>query len=112
PQVLVEVRQMGGAYARGGEHESAFCSRDATHSLLVVGVAGVPGGEDHAAEILAAMAPWTGGHRLPNFTFEPETYADAYDEFTRARLRRAIRTYDPHGVMAIGHVLFAHDRVG
>ena len=52
------------------------------------------------------MRPWTGGHRLPNFTFTPEEYADAYPEETRARLRRAIRTYDPLGVMAIGRVLF------
>ena len=33
--------------------------------------------------------PWTGGHRLPNFTFTPEEYVDAYDEVTLARLRRA-----------------------
>jgi hypothetical protein len=52
------------------------------------------------------MEPWTGGHRLPNFTFAPEEYADAFDELTVARLRRAIRTYDPDGVMAIGRVLF------
>ena len=51
------------------------------------------------------MRPWTGGYRLPNFTFTPEEYADAYDEVTIARLRRAIRTYDADGVMAIGGVL-------
>ena len=107
PQVLVEVRQMGGAVARAGEHESAFSSRDAAYSLLVVGIDGVPGVESHAAEILAALGPWTGGHRLPNFTFAPEEYVDAYDEATLARLRRAIRTYDPLGVMAIGRVLSA-----
>jgi hypothetical protein len=56
--------------------------------------------------VLEAMDPWTGGHRLPNFTFSPEEYVDAYDEPTLARLRRAIRTYDPLGVMAIGRVLF------
>ena len=61
--------------------------------------------EDHAAAILEAMRPWTGGYRLPNFTFTPEEYVDAYDEVTLARLRRAIRTYDPDGVMAIGGVL-------
>ena len=61
--------------------------------------------EDHAAAILEAMGPWTGGYRLPNFTFTPEEYVDAYDEVTIARLRRAIRTYDPAGVMAIGGVL-------
>ncbi len=87
---------MGGAVARAGEHESAFSSRDAAYSLLVVGIADVPGVEEHAATVLRAMRPWTGGHRLPNFTFSPEEYVDAYDELTLARLRRAIRTYDPY----------------
>ena len=105
PQILVEVRQLGGAYARPGEHPSAFASRDAAYSLLVVGIAAIPGVEDHAAAILDAMAPWIGGHRLPNFTFTPEEYVDAYDEVTLARLRRARRTYDPDGVLAIGGVL-------
>lgn len=105
PQVLVEVRQLGGAFARAGEHPSAFGSRDAAYSLLTVGIAGVPGVEEHADAILRAMRPWTGGHRLPNFTFTPQEYVDAYDEVTLARLRRAIRTYDPEGVMAVGGVL-------
>jgi hypothetical protein len=96
---------MGGAIAREGEHESAFSSRGAAYSLLTVGIAGVPGVESHTAEILDAMAPWTGGPRLPNFTFTPEEYVDAYDGRTVARLRAAIRSYDPHGVMAIGRVL-------
>jgi FAD/FMN-containing dehydrogenase len=105
PQILVEVRQLGGAYARPGDHPAAFASRDAAYSLLVVGIAEVPGVEDHAAAILDAMAPWVGSHRLPNFTFTPEEYVDAYDEVTLARLRRARRTYDPDGVLMIGGVL-------
>ena len=105
PQVLVEVRQMGGATARPGDHPSAFCARDMAFALLLVGIAEVPGVEAHAAEVLEAMEPWTGGHRMPNFTFEPEAYLEAYDEVTLARLRRAIRAYDPEGVMAIGGVL-------
>ena len=105
PQILVEVRQLGGAFARPGEHPAAFASRDAAYSLLVVGIAEIPGVQDHAAAILDAMAPWVGGHRLPNFTFTPEEYVDAYDEVTLARLRRARRTYDPEGVLMIGGVL-------
>jgi FAD/FMN-containing dehydrogenase len=105
PQILVEVRQLGGAYARPGEHPSAFASRAAAYSLLLVGISEVPGVEDHSAAVLEAMAPWTGGHRLPNFTFIPEEYVDAYDEVTLARLRRARRTYDPDGVLMIGGVL-------
>lgn len=105
PQILVEVRQLGGAFARPGEHPSAFSSRAAAYSLLIVGIADVPGVEEHAAAVLATMAPWTGARRLPNFTFTPEEYLDAYDEVTLARLRRAIRTFDPDGVMTIGGVL-------
>jgi FAD/FMN-containing dehydrogenase len=105
PQILVEVRQLGGAFARPGAHPSAFASRAAAYSLLLVGISEIPGVEDHAAAVLEAMAPWVGGHRLPNFTFTPEEYADAYDEVTLARLRRAVRTYDPDGVMTIGGVL-------
>ncbi len=105
PQILVELRQLGGAFARPGEHPSAFASRNAAYSLLIVGISEVPGVEDHASAILDAMEPWVGDHRLPNFTFTPEEYVDAYDEVTLARLRRALRTYDPEGVMAIGGVL-------
>lgn len=105
PQILVEVRQLGGAYARPGEHPAAFASRAAAYSLLVVGISEIPGVEDRAAAILDAMAPWVGDHRLPNFTFTPEEYVDAYDEVTLARLRRARRTYDPDGVLMIGGVL-------
>jgi FAD binding domain len=105
PQVLVEVRQMGGATARGGDHPSAFCSRDAAFALLVVGIPGIPGVEDHADAVLRTMAPWEGGHRMPNFTWDAEDLADAYDELTLAQLRDAIRAYDPDGVMAIGHAL-------
>ena len=105
PQILVEVRQLGGAYARPGEHPSAFASRAAAYSLLLVGISEIPGVEDHSAAVLEAMAPWVGGHRLPNFTFTPEEYVEAYDEVTLARLRRARRTYDPDGVLMIGGVL-------
>lgn len=105
PQILVEVRQMGGATARAGEHDSAFCSRAAAYSVLVVGIAVVPGVQDHGRSVLAALAPWTGGHRLPNFTFSAAELPSAYDDWTRARLRHAIRRYDPKGVIAIGHAL-------
>ena len=106
PQVLVEVRQMGGATARAGR---------ARQRLLLArrGVLPAHGRHRRASRgwrrtrrrSSRALDPWTGGHRLPNFTFAPEEYVDAYGEQTLARLRRAIRTYDPLGVMAIGRVL-------
>ena len=74
PQILLEVRQLGGATARAGQHDSAFCSREAAYSVLVVGIAVVPGVREHARSVLAALAPWTGGHRLPNFTFHADEF--------------------------------------
>jgi FAD/FMN-containing dehydrogenase len=103
PQILVEVRQMGGATARPGAHESAFCVRDAAFSLLVVGIPMVPGAVEHGQQVVDAMAPWFGRRRLPNFTTAATDLPDAYDEWTRARLRHTIRRYDPDGVIAIGH---------
>jgi FAD/FMN-containing dehydrogenase len=105
PQVLVEVRQVGGAVARPGVHASAFSARDVAYSVLLVGIDGVPGVESHGEDVLRALRPWTGGRRLPNFTFTAAGYLDAYDAPTLVRLRCAVRTYDPDGVMAIGHVL-------
>jgi hypothetical protein len=42
---------------------------------------------------------------MPNFTFDAAELPSAYDDWTRARLRHAIRRYDPNGVIAIGHAL-------
>ena len=63
-----------------------FASRAAAYSLLIVGISEIPGVEDHAAAILDALAPWVGGHRLPNFTFTPEEYVDAYGASVKAAL--------------------------
>jgi hypothetical protein len=104
PQLLVEIRQMGGATARGGAHEAAFSSRSAAFAVLTVGF-DEPEVEDHAAAVLQDLRPWIGGHRMPNFTFEATDLAHAFDPQALERLRTAIRTYDPEGVMAIGHAL-------
>ena len=103
PQVLVEVRQMGGATARPGAHESAFCAREAAYSLLVVSIPMVPGAVAHGEQVVDAMAPWFGTVRLPNFTSDAAELPNAYDQWTRAKLRHTIRRYDPAGVIAIGH---------
>jgi len=72
--------------------------------VLTVGIAMVPGVTDHARSVLEALAPWTGGYRLPNFTFDAAELPSAYDDWTRARLRHAVHTFDPEGVIAIGRV--------
>lgn len=104
-QVIFELRQLGGATGRPAAHASAFCHRAAAYSLLTVGVPGTPGMLDHAASVVRALAPWTTGGMLPNFAPAADGAARCYDASTLARLRAAIRTYDPQGVMAIGRAL-------
>jgi hypothetical protein len=67
-EFMVEVRQLGGAYARGGAYSSAFCPRQASYSILAVGLAGPDTEHDHTV-IAQGLAPWTLPARLPNFSF-------------------------------------------
>ena len=39
------------------------------------------------------------------FTFHADEFASAYDDWTLSRLRRAVRTYDPAGVIAFAQSL-------
>ena len=103
-EFLVEVRQLGGAYARGGEHPSAFCPRHASYSVLAVGLPGPETDRDQAV-LARALAPWALPGRLPNFSFTPEQLAAAYTADVRARLLAAQDVYDPAGVLAIGDAL-------
>jgi FAD/FMN-containing dehydrogenase len=104
PQVLVEVRQLGGAYARAGEHPSAFDHRDAGYSVLIVGMPDIPGAKDHAHATLAALSPWQYDGMWPNFgpAADPETTSKAYSRATLARLRATADAYDPQGVLTMG----------
>jgi hypothetical protein len=103
-ELLVEIRQLGGAYARGGEHASAFCPRHASYSVLAVGLPG-PDTERDQAVLADALAPWTLPDRLPNFSFTPGQLAAAYTPAVRARLVAALGAYDPDEVLAISRAL-------
>ena len=104
PHVLLEVRQLGGAYAREGAAPSAFCHRDARYSVLAVGLAGTPGASEHADELFDALSRWDTGGVWPNFAppHDPTSAARAYDAETLERLRDVVATYDPQGVCAGG----------
>ena len=89
-------------------HESAFCSRDAAYSVLIVGIPGVPGvagARRGRCSTRCGRGPAGIGCRTSRST--RRNCPSAYDEWTRARLRHAIRTYDPHGVIAIGRAFTA-----
>lgn len=109
PQVIVEVRQLGGAVARPPKVPGAVDHRDAAFSLLAIGVAVPPVAEavvTHGASIRAALAPWTTGHVLPNFTpaAGPARMARSYTPETLARLTALADRYDPHALFRVGQV--------
>jgi hypothetical protein len=109
PQVMVEVRHLGGAYARAPRQPDSFDHRDARFSVLAVGVAAGPEATaaalTHADTLFAALADWDTGGVWPNFGI-PHDAASArrcYTPETLARLAEVVRTYDPQGVLQAGH---------
>ncbi|MGZ8178614.1 FAD-binding oxidoreductase [Williamsia sp. SKLECPSW1] len=110
PQVIVEIRRLGGVFARPATTDSAFCHRDAEYTLLAIGVlapeiaAVVPG---HAADLMSALHPWSTGGRLPNFgvSSDPDRIAQCYDEDTRHWLAALADQHDPAGVLRVGQVV-------
>lgn len=109
PQVIVELRQLGGAISREPRHASAVSHRDAAFALNVIGALApeiaqvVP---VHAEEVRRALGPWATGGVLPNFgaSLRPERVRRAYDERTLSRLAAAAAAYDPHHLFRVGHV--------
>ena len=65
----------------------------------------MPGVTEHARSVVTALAPWATGRRLPNFGAGGSDPAAVYAPRTLARLRAAVRTYDPDGVLALGRAL-------
>jgi hypothetical protein len=103
PQILVEVRALGGAYARETAHPNAFSHRAARFSLLAVGMAEGPARE-HTDGLFRAMSEWDTGGIWPNFgpAVDEQTALRAYDEETLERLVDIAETYDPYGVLQVG----------
>jgi hypothetical protein len=108
PQVMVEVRHLGGAYARPGAHPNAFSHRNAKFSLLTVGIAAdeasAAAALAHSAQLFAALADWDTGGVWPNFGIPHDALSArrSYDQETLARLREIVDTYDPQGVLQAG----------
>ena len=104
PQVIVELRRMGGALAADPSVASAVDHRDAAISLLTIGIAVPPVLEAtlaHAAATSAALAPWSVDGSLPNFggAADPRRVAGVYAPATLARLGELVRRYDPAEVL-------------
>lgn len=110
PQILVELRQLGGAIESKGVPPSAFCRRDAAFSLFSVGIAAPPVGDAvtaHAAALREAMSPWTAPGALPNFApgVDAERFRRVYTPEALDRLRALAAIYDPAAVLVAGRGL-------
>lgn len=107
PQVIVELRMLGGALARAPRHPSAFCHRDAAFALTTIGVPDPVGAVvAHAGTVIDAMAPWATGGQFPNFApaADPARLARCYDEDTLGRLAALAERHDAAGVFRVGQV--------
>ncbi|MGN7797623.1 FAD-binding oxidoreductase [Leifsonia sp. 22587] len=104
PQVIVELRQLGGAIACHAA-PSAVSNRDAAYSILTIGIDAPGIGEAtraHSEGLLGALSPWLTGGKLVNFAADGSTESAhrAYDSDALSRLGRLAAAYDPHGVLA------------
>lgn len=106
PQVMVEIRQLGGAYALPPDVADAFDHRGAMYSLLTVGLA-EPGVRDHHMRLRGALARWDTGGVWPNFgpPRDGATAARAYRPETLRRLRAVVEGRDPLRVIAAARYL-------
>lgn len=104
PQLLIELRRLGGALGRPGRHRTAFAHRAAQYNLFAVGIAMDPRVAGHGAALVAAMEPWATGGVWPNYgaAHDAASAARAYDAATIALLRAVVGRVDPAGVLVGG----------
>lgn len=106
--MFAELRHLGGALARTADRGGVLDRLPSGYALFCVAVAPVPEaatvGLADAAACVAAMAPWSRGQRVLNFTERPEAETTAAcDEWALARLRSVRADVDPDGVFQAAH---------
>jgi hypothetical protein len=117
PQIIVELRQLGGAIARHGEFPSAVSYRGAAFSLLTIGL-GVPPVAEVAAEdaagLITALDEWVADGALPNFAAGNgrTCLTDAYDGSTLDHLLRVAHAYDPNVILTAHRALAGAEQLG
>jgi FAD/FMN-containing dehydrogenase len=106
PILSVELRQTGGALARGGEHHGALDTLPGSFAMFAVGIAGEPAMdaalEAQLALVDGAMAPYDAGRYL-NFTEQPADVGAAFPAATLARLQAVRADIDPDGLFHANH---------
>jgi FAD/FMN-containing dehydrogenase len=105
PQIIVELRQLGGAVDRASRADGSFSARGIAFTLLTIGIdAGPVAAETRASaqSVATALAPWDTGRQLPNLapSTEPEQALKVYDRDVLGRLGALVATVDPDGVIS------------
>lgn len=108
PQLMVEVRHLGGRLHDGDD--CAFAHREAPYTVFTTGIATPQTAAtvaDDARRVAEGLAPWGRSGALPNFATDARWTERAYPAPVAARLRELSRTYDPAGVLLAARALRA-----
>ena len=106
--LVIEIRQLGGAYARPAAIPSAVGGRDAAH-MIFANCNLQPGQEDAMRraheQLQEKMLPWATGGTIYNFCglrdADPERVKLAFAPADYARLARAKAIYDPQNMFRV-----------
>ncbi|MHA7304358.1 FAD-binding oxidoreductase [Arthrobacter sp. TMN-49] len=109
PQMMVEIRQFGGAFAQDPPVPSALCHRSAAFGMNTIGVAAppeLPAVSAHSASLLQTMSPWAFAGTLPNFSAAAghAGFAANYTYPVLERLTALAQHFDPAHVFRLGQV--------
>jgi hypothetical protein len=107
PLLSVEVRHLGGEFARPRPGHGALASLDARYVLFAVSMTPVP---DLVAPVMAqvqaikdALAPWAAGQMYLNFAETQTPAAPFWTEHAYQRLRRIKTNVDPGNLIRANH---------
>ena len=107
PLVSVEVRQLGGEFARARPANGALASIDAGYALYAVGMTPVPEVVPPVTAQLTAvkqaLAPWAAQQMYLNFAETQHPAAPFWTEQAYRRLRRIKATVDPADMIRANH---------
>ena len=96
---LLQIRHLGGAFARAGEDDGACGHIEEPFIVFAMGVPAAPGLAEAIAATFAdvdtALAGHTDGRTVPNFLGTGGDLDRVWDRGTRARLAAVKRTVDP-----------------
>jgi len=111
PLLMVELRQLGGAFAVPPAEHGALAKVGGAFALFAVGMAPVPEAgaaiEAHVDVVLEAMDPWASGRRYLNFAERSADASSFFPEGTLRRLQALKAAIDPGDVFRANHPVTA-----